>query len=166
MQPLNDVEKSVFFLGRVLVGFFFLIMGMNHFGNLGDISATVAAEGVPAPTIAVLVTGILLVFAGLSFILGFHPTMGVLAIAIFMVPVTLVMHNFWTITDPMERQQEMMLLLRNMALLGAVMVFVAVPRPWAMSIDGYLARRRRDKESGEDEAEDFDDLDDLEGVMA
>ncbi len=142
MHSMNDVEKTVFLMGRILVGLFFLVMGMNHFGNLAEISSWVSSVGVPAASVAVVVTGFLLVLGGISFILGFHPTIGILAIAVFLVPVTLVMHNFWTITDPVQRQQEMMLLLRNMGLLGAVMLFVAIPRPWSMSLDGYLEKRQ------------------------
>ena len=155
---MNDVEKTLFLVGRVLVGFFFLVMGMNHFGNLESMTTMVADVGLPAPMVAVVVSGILLVLAGLSFIIGFHPPMGVLAAALFLVPTTLVMHDFWAIEDPAARQAELTTFLRNIGLLGAVLVFLAIPRPWPMSIDRFIHRRRYERtlEPEPDEIEDVE----------
>ena len=142
---MNDIEKTLFLVGRVLVGFFFLVMGLNHFGNLAEMTAMVSAEGIPAPAVAVIVSGILLVLAGVSFIVGFHPPMGVLAAALFFVPVTLVMHDFWSFEETEARWQELNTFLRNVGLLGAVLVFLAIPRPWPMSLDRYLQKWRYGK---------------------
>ena len=138
---MNDIEKSLFLLGRVLVGFFYLIMGLNHFGNMGQMSSMVADIGIPAPTVAVVITGLLLVLAGLSFVIGFHPPLGVLAAALFFVPVTLVMHDFWTIDEPVARLAELNTFLRNVGLLGATLLFLAIPRPWPMSLDSVRYAR-------------------------
>lgn len=149
---MNDIEQTLFLVGRVLIGFFFLVMGLNHFGNLADMTAMVADVGIPAPGVAVVVSGVLLVLAGLSFILGFHPPLGVLAAALFLVPVTLVMHDFWALEDPDARWQELNAFLRNVGLLGAVLVFLAIPRPWPMSLDRYIQKWRYGKMvSGSDE---------------
>lgn len=147
---MNDIEKTLFLVGRVLVGFFLLIMGMNHFGNLEGMTTMVAEVGLPAPMVAVVVTGVLLVLAGLSFLVGFHPPMGVLAASLFFVPVTLVMHDFWAITDPVAREQELSIFLRNVGFLGAILLFLAIPRPWPMSLDRTI-QKQRVKRAYEDE---------------
>ena len=139
---MNDVEKTLFLVGRVLVGSFFLLMGMNHFGDLAGMSATVADLGLPGAPVIVLVTGLLLVLAGISFIVGFHPLLGVLAAALFFVPTTLVMHAFWALDDPTARQAELFTFLRNVGMLGSVLVFLAIPRPWPLSVDRSLRRWR------------------------
>lgn len=142
---MNDIEKSLFILGRVLVGVFFVVMGLNHFGNLEGMTAMVETIGIPAPATAVVLTGLLLVLAGLSFLFGFHPPLGVLAAALFLVPVTLVVHSFWTFENPAQRADELSLFLRNVGLLGASLLFLAIDRPWPMSLDEMIARRRRKK---------------------
>ena len=154
---MNDIEKTLFVVGRVLVGFFFLVMGMNHFGNLQAMAAGLAEVGLPAPTVAVVVSGILLVLAGISFVVGYHPPLGVLSAALFLVPVTLVVHDFWALQDPVERQQELTTFLRNIGLLGAVLVFLAIPRPWPVSLDRYLQKWRYKKAMAEEE-EAFDEF--------
>lgn len=138
---MNDVEQSVFLVGRVLAGFFYLILGMNHFGNYPAMTAMVGEMGIPAPGVAVIVTGILLVVAGVFFLIGYHPLLGVLAAALFFVPVTLVMHPFWMIEDAAERSRELSIFMRNIGLLGATLMFVGIRRPWKFSLDEILARR-------------------------
>ncbi len=150
---MNDIENTLFLVGRVLVGFYFLVMGMNHFGNLEGMTQMVAEVGLPAPAVAVIVSGILLVIAGMSFIIGYHPPLGVLAAGLFLVPVTLVIHDFWAIEDPVARQQELTTFLRNVGLLGSVLVFLAIPRPWPMSLDRFIQRRRFEKNFAEEEEE-------------
>lgn len=140
---MNDIERSVFLVGRVLAGFFFIVMGLNHFTNLGVIAGGLADQGIPAPEVAVVVTGLLLVVAGVLFVIGYHPLLGILAAALFFVPVTLIVHAFWAIDDPAARQMELSNFLRNIGLLGATLMFVGIRRPWPMSLDEFLARRRR-----------------------
>ena len=152
---MNEIERILFFVGRVLVGFFFLVMGFNHFGNLAEMTTMVAEVGLPAPMVAVVISGILLVLAGISFVLGFQPPIGVLAGALFLVPVSLVMHDFWAIEDPAARQQELTTFLRNIGLLGAVMVFLAIPRPWPLSLDRFIQKRRYDQTLAEEQETEF-----------
>lgn len=139
---MSDIERILFFVGRALVGLFLIFMGMNHFGNLEAMTMTVAEVGLPAPMVAVIISGVLLVLAGLSFILGFQPPIGVLAAALFFVPVTLIMHDFWTIQEPTARQEELFTFLRNVGLMGSFLLYLAIPRPWPLSLDRYIQKRR------------------------
>ena len=139
---MSDIERILFFVGRALVGLFLILMGMNHFGNLQQMTMNVAEVGLPAPMVAVIISGILLVLAGVSFLLGFQPPIGVLAAALFFVPVTLVMHDFWAIEDPAARQEELMTFLRNVGILGSFLLYLAIPRPWPLSLDRYIQKRR------------------------
>ena len=150
---MSDIERILFFVGRALVGLFLILMGMNHFGNLQQMTVNVAEVGLPAPMVAVIISGVLLVLAGVSFLLGFQPPIGVLAAALFFVPVTLVMHDFWAIQEPMARQEEMMTFLRNFALFGATLMFLAIPRPWPFSLDQYLQEQGYTSFSSSSEAE-------------
>jgi uncharacterized membrane protein YphA (DoxX/SURF4 family) len=56
---------------------------------------------------------------------------------IFLVPVTLVMHNFWSVSDPMMRQVETANFMKNVTMLGGALVisyFGAGP----LSLDALL----------------------------
>lgn len=70
------------------------------------------------PEAAVAVAGVLILVGGLCVLTGFQPHLGLSCIALFLVCVTPMMHNFWALTDPMERMNEMGRFLSNAALLG------------------------------------------------
>ena len=131
---LNLVTTIVFLLGRLMLGGFFIHSGYHHFRDLNMMSGYAKSKGIPAPSAAVGFTGLLLLFGGLSIIFGAYPTAGIISIIIFLVPVSFTMHNFWTMTDAMQKSVERVNFLKNMAILGASLMFLAIPQPWSCSI--------------------------------
>ena len=127
-----------FLVGRILTGCYFLLGALNHFTHTHQLARYAAMHGVPAPTVAVLVAGVLLLIGGLSLLLGIYPRIGVAALVLFLVPVTLIMHAFWADRDPMMRMTEIVNFTKNLGLLGAVVMVVAVPRPWPYSLERRL----------------------------
>ena len=121
-------------IGRLLFGGLFLYNGINHFQNRAAMTGYAAYKGVPMPSLAILGSGIWLVVCGLSVMLGFRPEIGLVMTALFLAGVTPVMHNYWTATDPNARLADTINFHKNMALLGAALVMLAVPRPWMYSI--------------------------------
>jgi putative oxidoreductase len=121
-------------IGRLLFGGLFLYNGINHFQNRAAMTGYAAYKGLPMPSLAILGSGIWLVVCGLSVILGFRPEIGLIMSALFLAGVTPVMHNFWAASDPNARLGDMINFQKNMALLGAALVMLAVPRPWPFSI--------------------------------
>jgi putative oxidoreductase len=93
-----------------------------------------ASKGVPAPQLAVLGSGVLLALGGLSVLLGVRPKWGVLSLALFLIPVSFAMHNYWTDRDPQMRQNNQIQFSKNLALLGAALMLLAIPEPWALSL--------------------------------
>jgi len=124
----------VFVLGRVLYGGFFVLGGLNHFQHLNMMSGFVASKGVPAPKAAVMLSGVLIILGGLSVIVGYHVWIGLLCIMLFLVPVTLLMHNYWVETDMMQRINQRVNFQKNVALLGAALMMLAIPKPWPLGV--------------------------------
>jgi uncharacterized membrane protein YphA (DoxX/SURF4 family) len=126
---------GAFLTGRILAGGYFLLGAFNHFTNTREMANYAALRGVPAPTVAVLVAGVLLLVGGLSLVLGAFPRLGVAALVVFLVPVTLVMHAFWADRDPAMRMVDIVNFGKNVALLGTVLMLSAVPHPWPYSVE-------------------------------
>jgi len=124
----------LFLAGRVLFGGFFLMAGIDHFRRVDMMTPYAKAKGVPAPRLGVLGSGLLLVAGGLSMVLGVYPTWGVVMLTVTLVPITYMMHNFWTATEPMARQMDMTHFMKNIALLGAAWMLLLIPQPWALSL--------------------------------
>lgn len=121
-------------IGRVLFGGFFAMMGINHLTDREAMTAYTKSQGIPAPGLAVIGTGLLLLAGGVSVILGFLPEVGLALIALFLVGVTPTMHAFWKVQDPQQRAGEQTNFMKNVALLGAALALLAVSTPWALSI--------------------------------
>ncbi len=126
----------LFLVGRIIYGGFFLMMALNHFTQQEMLTGYAASKGVPSPRLAVLGTGLVLLIGGLSFITGFLPAVGVAALVIFLLLVSFQMHNFWAIDDPQMKAVEMTQFMKNMALLGAALMSLAIPTPWPLSLGG------------------------------
>ncbi len=124
----------VFLIGRLLLGGFFISNGINHFRNLTLMAGYANSKGTPAPALAVGGTGVLLLAGGLSLVLGFQPIVGAALLAIFLLGVSFKMHNYWAVQDPQAKLGEQVNFMKNMALLGALLMLVAIPRPWSLSL--------------------------------
>ncbi len=138
----KGIENKSLLVGRVLAGGFYLIMADGHFRNVESMAGFAAAKGVPAASLLIVVAGVLLLIGGLSILLGFKPKMGVVAIVVFFVPVTFIMHDFWAIEDSQLRQMQMVQFLKNTALLGSALMFAAVPTPWSLSVDAHFGNKK------------------------
>nr|BAL59704.1 DoxX family protein [Candidatus Acetothermum autotrophicum] len=126
----------LFLVGRVLFSALFLLSGVGHFTQTEQMVQHTKAAGVPAPKLAVLGTGVLLLLGGLSILLGFYPTIGLILLLVFLVPTTFLMHRFWEMTDPMQRQMQMINFNKNIALIGAALMLLLL-RNWPLSLGGW-----------------------------
>jgi putative oxidoreductase len=125
-----------FLIGRVVFGLYLLFSGFSGLANAGALAGYAASKGVPAAGLAVVVSHLLLLIAGFCFISGWRPQWGVAALVIFLIPVTFSMHAFWTEEAPAARMAQMINFTKNAALAGASLMFLAIPRPWAYSLEG------------------------------
>ncbi len=112
--------KYIVLLGRILYVAIFIMSGPNHF-TAGAIGYA-ASKGVPMASIAVPLSGIIAFLGGLSILLGYKAKYGALLIIIFLLPVTFMIHNFWTYTDPMQAQMQMANFMKNLSMLGAALM--------------------------------------------
>jgi uncharacterized membrane protein YphA (DoxX/SURF4 family) len=127
--------EELFLAGRLLVGGFYLLSAFHHFTDLESLARATGSLGVPLPAAAVVVAGILLAIAGVTLILGIYPDIGIAALVLFFVPVTVVMHAFWADRDPAMRQLDLANFGKNVALLGSSLMLAVVPRPWPYSLE-------------------------------
>ena len=110
-------------LGRVLYSAIFILAGFGHFSSQTIAYATGA--GVPFAGLAVPLSGIMAIVGGLSIALGYKARWGGVLVSAFLIPVTIMMHNFWAITDPTMAMMQRAMFMKNLALLGGSLYFAA-----------------------------------------
>ena len=126
-------------LGRTLFSLIFIMAGMNNFSS-GTI-AYAAHAGVPMADIMVPISGVIAMVGGLSVMLGFGARIGAALLILFLVPVTLLMHNFWNVTDPAAAQLQMVMFMKNLSMLGGA-ILIAFYGAGPVSIDNLRSRMK------------------------
>jgi len=79
------------------------------------------SQGVPLASVLVPLSGLIAFFGALSILLGYRARLGAWLIAIFLIGVT-PMHKFWGIPDPMMQQMQMVMFMKNLAMLGSALL--------------------------------------------
>lgn len=107
------------FLSRILFAIIFINSGLGHIKNTAQMSQYAASKGVPAPKFSVFISGIMLLFGGFSILLGLWVNIGALLLILFLLPAAFLMHDFWEVDDPDQRQNEQIHFFKDLALAGA-----------------------------------------------
>src|SRR6202035_1675804 len=94
--------------------------GPRHFTS--PVIAFAASQGVPMASIAVPFSGVLAIVGGLSILLGYRARIGAWLIVLFLVAVTPMMHKFWGVSDPMMHQLQMIMFMKNVAMMGGALL--------------------------------------------
>ena len=112
--------RYVVLVGRVCYSLIFLMTIFGHF--TAGYAAYAAQQGVPAATLLVPLSGVIAIAGGLSIALGYKAKIGAWLIVLFLVPVSLKMHNFWAVTDPMMHGVQMAMFFKNVSMFGAALL--------------------------------------------
>ena len=140
MMSTGHQTKLAFLIGRLMVGGMYLGAGMANLADLDGKAGYAASKGLVQPQLFVPLASLLLVLAGISIVTGLLPRLGASAVVLFLVPVTLIMHNFWAF-EGMQRISEMHSFMGNLGLIGSALMFLAIPGPWPISLPTLFAMR-------------------------
>ncbi|MFY4815120.1 DoxX family protein [Halorubrum salsamenti] len=130
----SAMAGTAFLVGRVL---FALVIGYLALGNLLDLESSVGyakSKGAPLATISVPIGSFGLIAGALAILTGIFPAVGALAVIAFLVPITVIMHDFWTM-EGQDRQNEQIHFLKNIGLIGSALVFLTLsPIAWPLAV--------------------------------
>jgi len=121
--------------GRQLISMIFIISSAGHFSPQTVVWA--ASHHVPLPEFLVPLSGLMALAGGLSVLLGFHTRFGAWLLVSFLLPVTMMMHNFWAVADPAISQIEKAMFIKNVAMLGGAL-FISYFGAGPLSLDAFM----------------------------
>ncbi|WER49882.1 DoxX family protein [Cupriavidus sp. WKF15] len=111
--------------GRALLGVIFLVSGILKIGGFAGTAAWMASAGLPLASVLLVLTIVIEIGGGLTLITGWNARWGALALAVFLVPVSLVFHGFWS-ADAATFQNQLNHFLKNLSILGGMLVVFAL----------------------------------------
>lgn len=128
--------------GRLLMALPFILGGWDALREPGSREQEVAAAGLPQPKMAVRVNGLMMVLAGTGLAFGRLPRRAAAVLALILVPTTLVGHAFWREHDPQRRTAQLTHFLKNLSMIGGLMMVPTTRQKEGESSLFALAKRR------------------------
>jgi putative oxidoreductase len=122
LKQTAELTRYLVPLGRLMLVAIFLSAVPMHFARSGIDYA--ASQGVPMANVLVPISGVLALLGGLSVLFGYQARVGAVLLLLFLVPVTLMMHKFWGLTDPHQVEMQRIMFMKNVAILGGILMVV------------------------------------------
>ncbi|MEY5152598.1 MAG: DoxX family protein [Actinobacteria bacterium] len=116
---------AVLVIGRVLFALIFVASGINHITKAEHMTGYAQFKKVPAAKASVLLSGVLFLLAAASLILGVYADLGALVLAVLLVMMAVMFHDFWKQTDPQQKQMEQIAFFKNISMAGGALVMFA-----------------------------------------
>lgn len=109
-------------LGRILVSILFLRSAIGKITGFSIVAAGMAKKGIPFSEVLLIGAIFCEIAGGLALVLGWKARWGALLLIIFMIPVTLLYHDFWNVEAAQYRNQ-LNHFMKNLTIFGAL-VFI------------------------------------------
>ena len=124
MNACQLVTKFGPLAGRIMLALIFLISGVAKIGNFAGTAGFMASKGIPFAEIALVLTIIIEIGGGVMLVVGWKARWAALALFLFLIPATLIFHNFWVV-EAAQFQNQMNHFLKNVCILGGMLYIMA-----------------------------------------
>jgi len=122
MDP--NYANPTLFLGRVFLALLFVVSGIGKITGYAGTAAVMASKGLPMVDILLPLTIAVELGGGLLLALGWKARWAAAALFLFLIPTTLIFHQFWGI-DPKLVQMQKIHFLKNVAIMGGMLMVLA-----------------------------------------
>jgi len=120
----STIEKFGPLVGRILLALIFLMSGIGKIGGFAGTAGYMASKGMPMVEVLLAITIVIELGAALMIIAGFKARLGALALFLWMIPVSVIFHNFWA-APAAEQQIQMIMFMKNLGLMGGMLYIMA-----------------------------------------
>jgi putative oxidoreductase len=126
-------------VGRILIGWIFLIGGWGKLMAIGGITGYLASLKVPMPGVSAWIAAIMEFLVGLTLVLGVATRYGALLGVVFVIAATALAHRYWEYPAAQQMGQYINFM-KNLSMLGG-MLLLLVTGAGKFSVDGWLRRK-------------------------
>lgn len=110
--------------GRILLALMFVISGWGKINNFSGTAGYMASMGMPFPELLLPGAIAIELGCGLMLMAGWKTRFAALAIFLFIIPSTLIFHNFWA-ADSAQAQNQMIHFMKNVTIMGGMLYVMA-----------------------------------------
>ena len=124
---MMQMDRVLLIAGRILLSVIFILSGFGKITGLGGLHTMLASKGIPAPALAAIIAAIVEFGGGLLLLAGLWARYAALMLFLYLIPVSLTMHNFWAYSGG-ARQNQQVHFLKNVAIMGGLLAFASRER--------------------------------------
>jgi len=121
----NALKQYGPLVGRVLLAVMFLLAGLNKIGGFAATSGWMASKGLPMTDVLLVLTIILEIGGAIMIMVGWKASIGAAALLLFTIVASIVFHDFWNLTDAQAIQTQMIMLMKNLSIVGGLLIVMA-----------------------------------------
>lgn len=119
---MNKTAQSCSALaGRVLLTSIFVVSGLSKLAKPSGDAGQMKSKGMPAVRFFLAMAILFEAGAGMLVLGGIKARLGALALFLYLVPVTLIFHNFWHYTGE-QRKTQMEHFMKNLSIMGGLLL--------------------------------------------
>jgi putative oxidoreductase len=135
---MKGLRSILLFIGRICLCTIFLLAGLGKLMDYSGTAAMMASKGMTLIPLFLYAAAAVEIIGALSLLLGYRTRYGVAILLLFLIPTTLIFHDFWNYTGP-EQQLQMIMFLKNLAIFGGLLYVLAFGAG-GFSIDAFRHR--------------------------
>ena len=109
---------ELWLIGRILLCALFIASGIGQLVDLEGSTRYATAKSIGPARTGVIASAVALIIGGVSVLFGIWGDLGALLLVITLIPLTFLMHQFWAERDPIAKQTELSMFMKNIALIG------------------------------------------------
>jgi putative oxidoreductase len=122
---MNYLQNFCLLSGRVLLGLYFIIPGIQKITQFEKMSAYMQAHDVPLISLLLPLTILMQLSAGAAFIIGYKGKVAAFLLAGLTLVISIYMHNFWAMEEGVARGHELQNFIKNMAIMAGLLIVTA-----------------------------------------
>jgi putative oxidoreductase len=118
-------ESLAAFIGRIFLALIFVVSGVGKITGYAGTAAYMASKGLPMVDVLLPLAIGIEVGGGLLLALGWKARWAAAALLLFLIPTTLIFHQFWGL-EPKLAQMQKIHFLKNVAIMGGMLMVLAI----------------------------------------
>jgi putative oxidoreductase len=120
---MKTLERFGPLVGRCLLGLIFIVAAWGKIMAYSGTAGYMASKGMPLVPLLLPLTILLELGCGLMLVLGWHARLAAFLLFLFIIPTTVIFHNFWA-APPAQAQNQMNNFLKNLAIMGGMLYVI------------------------------------------
>lgn len=145
--PMASCQSFLMLIGRLALAVIFLMAAIGKFSNPAATQAYMATKGMSFAPFFMYAAAITELIGALSLILGFKTRWGAMLLWLFLIPATVIFHNFWALPAP-EKQVQMLFFFKNIAIMGGLL-YAAACGAGKISLDYLCCKKGEPKHTAD-----------------